>query len=380
MPHARDEIHGQELAGAGDAEARLDQALVHQGLARRDDGIMRAVTDDDGVLQVPGIVEPAQVVRDRGRAQVRIPCLDLVEREDAVAVRVVEPVELRDRGRRVPEDRGVRAERPFRRGRRPPVLGSRYTPDVEGQAAHMRRHVVDVEQRLELVRSERGTERSGRRIPVRPVVDARCDDVEVADEPRVRAHPLDVRGDAVPREAAVVFLRVVLHHHLGVVAAVRATHHERAPRWLPVVAADQGLRVLRELQDPAPRLVVLVLGLIDDGEAVPALIAEGVRVALLQSHRLEGARGVLVARESARAHGELSVPIVRQGDLEFRVAEDAVDVAVGHRRRAALVDIDVGLRPRARGERRDRYRDEVRSDESDNGDPEPMTGHAILPA
>ena len=160
---------------------------------------MRAVTDDDGVPQVAGVVESAKVVRNGRRAQVRIPCLDLLDREDAVAVRVVEPIELRDRGFRVAKDRVVLPERPDRACRRPSVLGARRTPDVEGQSADLRRHVVHVEQRLDLSRSERRAERGRDRVPVRvggtgcdDVVDAGCEHVEVTHEPRVRAHPLEL--------------------------------------------------------------------------------------------------------------------------------------------------------------------------------------------
>src|SRR6266540_1241226 len=60
------------------------------------------VTDDDRMLQVAGVVESAKVVRDGRWAEVRIPRLDLVERELAVAVRIVEAVELFDGRFRVP--------------------------------------------------------------------------------------------------------------------------------------------------------------------------------------------------------------------------------------------------------------------------------------
>src|SRR5439155_4557005 len=141
-------------------------------------------------------VESAKVVRDGRWAEVRIPRLDLVERELAVAVRIVETVELRDRGLCVPEESSVLAERPLRARRRPPVLGARYAADVEAQSADRCRHVVDVEQRLDLFRSERRIERSRDRVPVRirsacsdDVVDTRCDYVEIAHEPRDRTHP-----------------------------------------------------------------------------------------------------------------------------------------------------------------------------------------------
>ena len=167
-----------------------------------------------GRLQVAGVVEPAKVVGDGRRAYVRVPRLDLVERQLAIAVRVVETVELLDRRLGVAEDRRVLAERPCRACRRPPVLGPRRPPDIEGQPAHLRRHGVDVEQRLELRRRQRRAERGGDRIPVRvggaggdDVVDARREHVEVAHEPRIRSHPFEVRRDAIPRDAAVVLAR-----------------------------------------------------------------------------------------------------------------------------------------------------------------------------
>src|SRR6266568_3774345 len=128
------------------------------------------------------------------------------------------------------------------------------------------------------------------------------------------------------------------------------------------LASDQRLGVARELQDPAPGLVVLVLGTVDDSEAVPALIAQRVRVALLESDGLEGARAVLVSREPARTHEELSVPVVRQGDLELGVAKDAMDVTMGHGRRPVLVDVDVLLRASRRGKRGDHGCDAVRNE------------------
>ena len=96
---------------------------------------------------------------------------------------------------------------------------------------------------------------------------------------------------------------------------------------------------------------------VDDVEAVPTLIAESVGVALLQADRLERAGRILVTGISACADQQLSVPLVRQRDLEFRISERAVDVAMGHRCRPMLVDVDVSLRPGARRQR------EVRDDD-----------------
>src|SRR5437773_5177758 len=63
MPHAGDEVHGQQVPGARDSEATLDELLVGDILAGRNDRVMRALDDDDRALQVSGVIEPAQIVR-----------------------------------------------------------------------------------------------------------------------------------------------------------------------------------------------------------------------------------------------------------------------------------------------------------------------------
>ena len=136
-------------------------------------------------------------------------------------------------------------------------------------------------------------------------------------------------------------LGIVLDHPLRVVPSVRPAHDERAGRAGAVVVKNRLVHVLGQLDEALARLVVGVLRRVLDRHPVPALVARRKGIALGQRSGKEGAGAEFRSREAARMDDDLSVPALRQQDLELGVVEDgAVDVAVHHRRRAHFVGVD----------------------------------------
>ncbi len=111
-----------------------------------------------------------------------------------------------------------------------------------------------------------------------------------------------------------------------------------------VVRRQDLLRIQRELPDSLPRFVIAVFRFVDNRDPVPSLVAGGEGVTFFERRGLERSGRELSARKASRVHRELSIPIVRKCQLELRVVgDDAVNVAMGNRRREVLIGVDRGF-------------------------------------
>ncbi len=154
------------------------------------------------------------------------------------------------------------------------------------------------------------------------VVDARGDDIVVAQHRGDRAPLTHLGVESVTGDAAVIEVGITLDHPFGVMTAVRTAHHERAGGASPVMGHQNLFRVESELSDTLARFVVAILWPVGNREAIPTLIAGGEGVALLERCSLEGSGGEFRSRKSPREDGKFSIPVIGQRYLEFRVVGD----------------------------------------------------------
>jgi hypothetical protein len=117
-----------------------------------------------------------------------------------------------------------------------------------------------------------------------------------------------LRVEAVPRDAAIIEIREIFQHPLGVMAAVGTAHDERARGFLAVVLLYRLVHVEREFHEALARFVIRIFWLVLDRDSVPSLVARGEGIALRQRRRQKCPGAELRSGEAAGVDDDLSIP------------------------------------------------------------------------